>query len=99
MAFSPSNPRLPRRRRRLTMPAMATKANTRAEPPVQASAAATRRVEPEYPLLSYLDGLMEDLRGRVPAALKAWDVEAIHQSRVATRRMKAAIDLMRVVLS
>ena len=56
-------------------------------------------MEPEFPLLGHLDGLMEDLRGRVPAALKLWDVEGIHQSRVATRRMKAAVDLMRVVLS
>lgn len=60
---------------------------------------AAKRAEPEFPLLGYLDGLMEDLRGRVPAALKAWDAQAIHQSRVATRRMKAAMDLMRVVLS
>ena len=58
-----------------------------------------KTTEPEFPLLGYLDGLMEDLRARVPAALKLWDVEAIHQSRVATRRMKAALDLMQVVLS
>ena len=57
-----------------------------------------RSAEPEFPLLGYLDGLMEDLRGRVSAALRAWDVEAIHQARVATRRLKAALDLMRPVL-
>src|SRR5687767_10631318 len=51
-----------------------------------------------FPLLAYLDGLVEDLRGRIPAALNQWDAEAIHQSRVATRRMKAALDLLRPVL-
>jgi CHAD domain-containing protein len=51
-----------------------------------------------FPLLAHLDGLVEDLRGRIPAALGQWDSEAIHQSRVATRRMKAALDLMRPVL-
>ena len=68
-------------------------------PPRTAPAAPARPTEPEFPLLGYLDGLMEDLRGRVPAALRQWEVNAIHQSRVATRRMKAAIDLMRVVLT
>ena len=53
---------------------------------------------PASPLLAHLDGLVEDLRGRIPAALGQWDAEAIHQSRVATRRMKAALDLMRPVL-
>jgi CHAD domain-containing protein len=54
--------------------------------------------EPEFPLLGHLDGLMEDLRRRVSPALKSWDVEAIHQARVATRRLKAALDLMRPLL-
>ena len=76
--------------------AKTTTAGTPQTPPARPTAG---RAEPEFPLLGHLDGLMEDLRGRVPAALKAWDVEGIHQSRVATRRMKAAIDLMRVVLS
>lgn len=52
-----------------------------------------------FPLLTYLDGLMEDLRNRVPGALDVWEPAAIHQSRVATRRMKAALDLMEIVLS
>jgi CHAD domain-containing protein len=52
-----------------------------------------------FPLLAYLDGLMAELAGRVPAALDAWDADAIHQSRVATRRMKAALDLMKPVLA
>lgn len=41
---------------------------------------------------------MEELRGRLPVALNEWDGESIHQSRVATRRLKAAIDLMKPVL-
>lgn len=78
---------------------MATPSTTTAAAGAPQQSVAAKRAEPDFPLLGYLDGLMEDLRGRVPAALKAWDVEAIHQSRVATRRMKAAMDLMRVVLS
>jgi CHAD domain-containing protein len=52
----------------------------------------------EFPLLAYADGLMEELRRHVPEALKQWDEEAIHQARVATRRLKALIDLMKPVL-
>lgn len=55
-------------------------------------------VAPSFPLLAHLDGLMENLRARVPIALTEWEPESIHQSRVATRRMKAALDLMRPVL-
>ena len=54
--------------------------------------------EPTFGLLSQLDGLMGDLRARVPLAVNDWDRESIHQARVATRRMKAALDLMKVVL-
>jgi CHAD domain-containing protein len=60
--------------------------------------AADVAVDPAFPLLAHLDGLMGDLRGRVPVALNEWDAESIHQSRVATRRMKAALDLMKAVL-
>ena len=62
------------------------------------SATPAKAAEPEFPLLGHLDRLMEGMRARVPAALKEWDVEGIHQARVATRRMKAAVDLMRPVL-
>ena len=56
--------------------------------------------EPDtFPLLSYIDELVEELRGHVPKAMKHWDAEAIHQSRVATRRLKAALDLLKPVLS
>jgi len=42
-----------------------------------------------FPLLAHLIALLEELRARVPAALGEWEPEAIHQSRVATRRLKA----------
>jgi CHAD domain-containing protein len=49
-------------------------------------------------LVAYLDGLMHDLRANVPIALTQWQVEAIHQSRVATRRMKAAMELVKPIV-
>jgi CHAD domain-containing protein len=56
--------------------------------------------EPDtFPLLTYIDQLVEELRGDVPKAMKQWDGKAIHQSRVATRRLKAALDLLDPVLS
>lgn len=53
----------------------------------------------DYPLLAYLDVLVEQLRTHVSEALSDWDEHAIHQSRVATRRLKAALDLYAPVLS
>src|SRR5207249_3352290 len=53
----------------------------------------------EFPLLEYMDSLVEDVRGHVPDALKKWDADAIHDARVGTRRLKAAVDLMEPVLS
>lgn len=54
---------------------------------------------PEFPLLTYLDSLVESLRGYVPRAIKDFDEVAIHQARVMTRRLKAAIDLMAPLIS
>ena len=51
------------------------------------------------PLIAYLDHLVEELRRLVPLALRDWDPQAIHQSRVATRRLKAGLDLLRPILS
>lgn len=48
----------------------------------------------DFPFLDYLDELIEELHQNVPRALRDFDVEAIHQARVATRRLKAAIDLV-----
>ena len=52
-----------------------------------------------FPLLTYIDELVEELRKDVPKAMKHWDADAIHDSRVATRRLKAALDLLEPVLS
>ncbi len=52
-----------------------------------------------FPLLEREDALVEELRLNVPKALKEWDEEAIHAARVATRRLKAALTLMKPVLS
>lgn len=52
-----------------------------------------------FPLLTYADELVDDLRGHVPGAFKEFDAKAIHQARVATRRLKSMLDLMRLVLS
>lgn len=46
-----------------------------------------------------LEERVDDLRGLVRRALRSWDSEAIHQARVATRRLKAAIDLLQPLLS
>ncbi|HLL89275.1 MAG TPA: CHAD domain-containing protein, partial [Tepidisphaeraceae bacterium] len=51
------------------------------------------------PLLAWMDERVNDLRDLVPRALRAWDEEAIHQARVNTRKLKAAIDLMAPVTS
>lgn len=48
----------------------------------------------DYPLLVHMDGLMEALRGHVPKALKQFEPDSIHQARVATRRLKSALDLL-----
>jgi CHAD domain-containing protein len=52
-----------------------------------------------FPLLNYLDGLVDDLRTNVPKAIKDNDADAIHDARVATRRLKAAMDLLTPVIS
>jgi CHAD domain-containing protein len=54
---------------------------------------------PTPPLVTYLDHLVEELVRLIPMALRDWDEHAIHQSRVASRRLKAGIDLFRPVLS
>jgi CHAD domain-containing protein len=51
------------------------------------------------PLLKYLDGLVEDLHKNVSKALRDFDAEAIHDARVATRRLRAATKLLSPVLS
>ncbi len=49
--------------------------------------------------LAYADGWVEKLRDHLPETVKTWDADAIHQSRVATRRLAAALDVLGPVLS
>jgi CHAD domain-containing protein len=51
-----------------------------------------------FPLLAYLDGLVEQLQKDTPKALREFDVDAIHDARVATRRLKAATGLLAPIL-
>ncbi len=48
----------------------------------------------DFPLLEYLDGLVDSLRKLVVPALRGEKPEAIHHARVATRRLKAATDVL-----
>ena len=51
-----------------------------------------------FPLCDHADQLVEAFRQVLPGALGGEDVEAIHQARVATRRIKAATDLFKRVI-
>jgi CHAD domain-containing protein len=51
-----------------------------------------------FPLLTYLDGLVEELQKDTPKALREFDTDAIHDARVATRRLKAATGLLAPIL-
>lgn len=53
----------------------------------------------QLPLLKYLDELVDELRHLVSHAVKGVDVEAVHDARVATRRLKAATGLLAPILS
>ena len=55
--------------------------------------------EDDLPILVYADELVNKLREMLPAAIKENDETAIHQSRVATRRLKAAADVFERVSS
>jgi CHAD domain-containing protein len=57
------------------------------------------RKKVDFPLLDRLDELMSKLGPLAKAALDDFDPEAIHQARVATRRLSAAARLMEPVLS
>jgi CHAD domain-containing protein len=49
-------------------------------------------------LTQRLDGLVELLQQQIPQALQQFDEEAVHKTRVAVRRIKAAIDLVKPLL-
>lgn len=51
------------------------------------------------PLLTYVDGLVETLRALVPLAIRENKEDAIHDARVCTRRLKAAMDLLAPAVS
>ncbi|CAN5610052.1 hypothetical protein BH09PLA1_BH09PLA1_24810 [soil metagenome] len=51
-------------------------------------------VESSPALLAYLDELVEHLWRLIPGAIRGSDADAIHDARVATRRLKAALDLL-----
>src|SRR5689334_20097739 len=52
----------------------------------------------EPPLLAHLDRLMGELHAQVAKALNEWDEDGIHRARVATRRLSAALDLVKPVV-
>jgi len=52
-----------------------------------------------FPLLDYIDKQMARVHENVAAAMETFEESAIHDTRVATRRMKAALDLLQPVLS
>lgn len=59
----------------------------------------SRKSKSDFPLLDHVDKQMAKLQENVTGALQKFDEEAIHDARVATRRIKAALDLMGPVLS
>lgn len=53
----------------------------------------------DFPLLEYLDGLVDKLHELMAPAIKGQDADAVHDARVATRRLKAATDLLKPVVA
>lgn len=53
----------------------------------------------ECALVNYLDGLVAQLRAHAAGVLNSGAAESIHQARVATRRLKAATELLQPILS
>src|SRR6478609_6445596 len=50
-------------------------------------------------LREFLNQRVEDLRRLIPRGGDTWSVDAIHDARVATRRVRAALDLLEPLLS
>jgi len=50
-------------------------------------------------LLKYLDEQIDAVREHATAALEAFDEKAVHQARVATRRLKAGLELLDPLLA
>jgi CHAD domain-containing protein len=53
----------------------------------------------ENGFLDYLDELLDELHHSIPRAIREFDSDAIHDARVATRRLKAAMTLLEFVLT
>ncbi len=51
-----------------------------------------------FPLLKHLDALVDELRTHATAALEQFEENAVHKSRVTTRRLRAAVELLDRVL-
>jgi CHAD domain-containing protein len=58
-----------------------------------------KRSKNSIPLLNYLDSLVENLRNLISLAVTGEDVDAVHDARVATRRLKAATLLVDEIVS
>ena len=58
-----------------------------------------RKERRRFGLLSHLDKLMDELHDNVPKAIREFDVDGIHDARVATRRLKAALGCYKGILS
>ena len=56
------------------------------------------KAPPAPALAAFLDRRVEELREHVPKAVRSGDVTAIHQARVTTRRLRAALDLLEPLL-
>ncbi len=53
----------------------------------------------EFAILKRADDLVDQLRRLVPMTVKQWDETAIHDARVATRRLRAMVDVMAPIIS
>ncbi|MGD0462322.1 MAG: CHAD domain-containing protein [Tepidisphaeraceae bacterium] len=58
-----------------------------------------KREADQFLLLKYLDSLVGNLRKLVPSAIAGEDVDAVHDARVATRRLKAGTNLFAPAVS
>lgn len=59
----------------------------------------SKRDRDEFPLLTYLDSLVENLRKVMAPANSGEDQDAVHDARVVTRRLKAATNLVKDAVS
>lgn len=59
----------------------------------------SKRDKSNFPLLDYLDSLVENLRNLISPAVAGEDVDAVHDARVITRRLKAATTLVDEIVS